>query len=91
MRNFWPFLIIAILLAAILSQFASSYSDGLEKVAETLEFGGTASPEPVMRAPLPNYIIPALGNSGLSTSLAGIIGVLVCFFLPFGFYLWRRK
>jgi len=91
MRSFWPFLIISLILAAMLSQFASSYPDGFEKVAERLGFGGTASPEPVISSPLPNYVIPALGTGRLSTSLAGIIGVLICFFLPFGFYLWRRK
>lgn len=91
MRTFWPFLIIVLILAAIVSQFASSDPDGLEKVAENLGFGDVASPEAVIGSPLPDYTIPALGNCGLSTSLAGIIGVLICLFLPFGFYLWRRK
>jgi hypothetical protein len=91
MRSFWPFLIVSLILAAILSQFASSYPDGLEKVAETLGFAGTASPQGDLKSPMPNYVLPILGESRLSTSVAGIIGVLICFFLPFGFYLWRRK
>jgi hypothetical protein len=82
---------VALILAAILSQFASPDPDGLEKVAATLGIGGTAAPEPVISSPLPDYTVPALGNGGLSTSLAGIIGVLVCFMLPFGFYFWRKK
>ncbi len=91
MRPFWPFLIIALILAAIFSQFASSDPDGLEKVAEGLGFAGAASAHGALKSPMPNYVLPMLGESKLSTSVAGIIGVLICFFLPFGFYLWRRK
>ncbi|HEX7343203.1 MAG TPA: PDGLE domain-containing protein [bacterium] len=91
MRLYWPFLIVSLILAAILSHFASSFPDGLEKVAEALGFAGAASPIAVIKSPAPDYAIHALGESRLSTSLAGILGVLICFFLPFGFYLLRRK
>jgi cobalt/nickel transport protein len=91
LRPYWPFLVVSLILAAILSHFASSFPDGLEKVSETLGFAGTASLTPVLESPAPDYTIPFLGEGRLSTSLAGILGVLICFVLPFGFYLLRRK
>ena len=91
MRPFWPFLFISLLLATILSHFASTFPDGLEKVAETLGFAGAASPAPVLKSPAPDYAISFVSEGRLSTSLAGILGVLICFFLPFGLYLLRRK
>jgi hypothetical protein len=42
---------------------------------------------------LPDYIIPALGESGLSTILAGLIGIIVVFLITYGIGrgLQRRK
>jgi len=91
MRGILPFLLIALFLAAVLSIFASSRPDGLERVAQTLGFSDETAKEPVVAAPLPDYTVPGLGESKLSTSIAGIIGALVCFFLPFGLYLLRKK
>jgi cobalt/nickel transport system permease protein len=61
----------------LLAPFASSNLDGLESVAERLGFAGQAQAAPFEI--LPNYSLPVLGQSGLSTILAGVIGVLVVF------------
>ena len=63
------------LLAVVLSPMASANPDGLERVAKDMGFlhlGRTASYQI-----LPNYTIPFLGNTALSTIVAGAVGALV--------------
>jgi cobalt/nickel transport system permease protein len=61
--------------AAILSPLASTNPDGLERVASDLGFihVGQSAPYQV----LPNYTVPFLGETALSTILAGVIGLVV--------------
>lgn len=69
-------LVIAVLLA-LLSPFASSAPDGLESVLERIGVAGSSGPtatSPV--GVLPDYTIPGL-EGGLSTILAGLVGVLI--------------
>lgn len=63
------------LAVVLLAPYASASPDGLERVAQNLGFGtrGTAAPYQL----LPDYTIPFIGHSGLSTIVAGAIGVLV--------------
>ena len=63
------------LVVVLLSPLASANPDGLERVAEDLGFisHGAAAPYQL----LPDYTIPALGNGGLSTIAAGVLGALV--------------
>jgi len=91
MKTVFPFLLIALLLSALVAPMASSWPDGLEAVAEKLGFGHRASEIPIIKSPLPDYSIPVLGNSPLSTSISGLIGTLICFLLPFSLYLLRKK
>lgn len=91
MKKILPFLIIAIILAAIAAPLASSWPDGLGKAAQVLGFDRRATDPPVMKAPLPDYHVPGLRNSPLSGSIAGLAGAMICFVVPFGFYLLRKK
>ena len=86
-----PFLLISLLLAALIAPFASSFPDGLEKVAEMLGFDHTALEYPILNSPLPDYSVPGLEENPISTSIAGVIGTLICFLLPFSFYILRKK
>jgi cobalt/nickel transport system permease protein len=63
------------LLLAILSPLASMHPDGLEWVAEQQGFLGSA--QEALYDLLPNYTLPGISNTMLSTILAGIIGVVV--------------
>ncbi len=63
------------LLLVLAAPFASGHPDGLEWVAGTAGFLDSAQSAPYSL--LPDYTIPALGGTGLSTILAGVIGVLV--------------
>ncbi|MCO6453547.1 MAG: energy-coupling factor ABC transporter permease [Caldilineales bacterium] len=59
----------------LLAPLASASPDGLERVAEDVGFLGAAGSTPYQI--LPDYTLPFLGDSGLSTILAGLIGALV--------------
>lgn len=62
------------LLLVLVAPFASGHPDGLEWVAETAGFLSTAQDGPY--AILPDYTLPFLGETNLSTILAGMVGVL---------------
>lgn len=67
--------VIVSLLAVLLSPLASADPDGLERVAEDMGFIqlGQSAPYQI----LPDYTIPFLGETALSTIVAGAVGALV--------------
>lgn len=67
--------ILISLLAVLLSPLASANPDGLERVAKDMGFLelGQSAPYEV----LPDYTVPFLGETALSTIVAGAIGALV--------------
>jgi cobalt/nickel transport system permease protein len=75
-RGSWAIIgLIFALLVVLLAPFASGHPDGLEWVAGLIGFGDSAQDAPFQL--FPDYTIPFLGETGLSTILAGIVGVLV--------------
>jgi len=84
--------VIALFLAGIISMFASSLPDGLEKVAENKGFLEKGEVEPPIKSPVPDYAMPGLKNEKLATSIAGIAGTLLVFGLGYGLaILLKRK
>jgi cobalt/nickel transport system permease protein len=73
---------LAVLIVVLLSPLASADPDGLERVAEDLGFldRGLDAPYQI----LPDYTIPFLGETPLSTIVAGVIGALVVAAVAFG-------
>ena len=72
----WVYAGIAIaLFAVLLSPLASASPDGLERVAEDIGFLAQGQNAPFQL--LPDYTIPFLGETALSTIVAGAVGVLV--------------
>ena len=67
--------VIISLIVVLLSPFASGNPDGLERVAEDLGFLGTGQ-APAYKI-LPDYTVPFLGNTHISTIAAGVIGLIV--------------
>ena len=67
--------VVVSLIAVLLSPLASGDPDGLERVAEDLGFleFGLDAPYTI----LPDYTIPFLGETALSTIVAGVVGALV--------------
>lgn len=66
--------ILISLLVVVLSPMASGNPDGLERVAEDLGFLGAGKSAPFQI--LPDYTLPFMGETALSTVVAGIVGIL---------------
>jgi len=73
LKGYVKALITIVLGFAILEPFASTYPDGLEKVAETL---GIEEPEPLWEGLMPDYTLHTVENPYVSTLLAGFGGIL---------------
>lgn len=69
-KLFW----VTILIAVLAAFFASSNPDGLEFIAEKLGFLETAKER---TAPMPDYSLKFIPEGGVSTSLAGVAGILI--------------
>jgi cobalt/nickel transport system permease protein len=98
-------LLVALLLAGVVSNFASSQPDGLDST--TLEgctvddqgtiTGGTCiaqggEDQELADGPLADYGVSGIDNSFLSTGMAGVVGVLLTFAIGGGiFWLVRRR
>ena len=76
--------VVALLLAGVVSFYASSSPDGLEHVAAGLGFADTAGEHASSGSPLADYGLAGVGSDRLSGGLAGIIGVAVVGVLMFG-------
>ena len=63
------------LLVVVFSPLASANPDGLERVAEDAGFIGRGQSAPFQI--IPDYTLPFLGETPLSTIIAGMIGVLI--------------
>jgi cobalt/nickel transport system permease protein len=75
-RGSWVMIgLIIALLIVLLAPFASGHPDGLEWVAGLTGFDNMAQDAPIQI--LPDYTIPFLGETGVSTILAGLVGALV--------------
>ncbi len=66
---------LASLIVVFLSPFASADPDGLERVAINMGFLAQGADAPY--SVLPDYTLPFLGETGLSTVLAGLLGILI--------------
>jgi hypothetical protein len=75
----------AILLAVLVSPFASPWPDGLEKVAEEKGFLKKGEgPKAWKFSPLPDYVVPGLGEGPLATAAAGFAGTVIVFLAGWG-------
>ncbi len=83
-RFYLIFLLIAVLLALVISPFASSFPDGLERVAEDRGFLEKGEVEPAVKSPIPDYLMPGIKDERLATSIAGVIGTLLVFGVTYG-------
>jgi cobalt/nickel transport protein len=98
-------LLVALLLAGVVSNFASSSPDGLDAAARqgcTFDAQGTITGGTCMAqqeqahqmkdSPLAGYGIKGIDNPYLSNGLAGVAGVVITFGLGLGvFWLVRRR
>ncbi|MCX6901830.1 MAG: energy-coupling factor ABC transporter permease [Verrucomicrobia bacterium] len=70
-------LVVALGLALFVTPFASSWPDGLEKVAGKLGFEEHA--KTLMKSLIPDYRMPGVSSEGLATAIAGLVGTVIMF------------
>lgn len=84
--------IASLFLAGVVSFYASSHPDGLEKVAEDIGFIETAKENTNADSLLADYGVKGVDNERLSVGAAGVIGVIATGVVSTGlFMLVRRK
>lgn len=89
-RSVWAIvfvgLMIALFAAGVLSYYASSEPDGLERVAEDHGFLGNAVDSANAAIPTADYGIAGVDDERLSVGLAGVLGVAVMAVVAFGLF-----
>lgn len=91
-KFFAGLLLVALLLAGVVSYFASASPDGLEHVAHQHGIADTARDSATADSPLADYQTKGVDDGVLSGGLAGVIGVGVTLLLAGGLaYVVRRK
>lgn len=83
--------VAALLVAGVVSHFASSSPDGLEYVAERVGFADSARDSAAAGSPLADYQVRGVENDALSGGLAGVAGALVVLVLAGGLALAVRR
>lgn len=93
MKKFYAtFFLAAVVLAGVVSFYASSHPDGLEKVAEQQGFLDRAKDSAVSGSPLADYGVAGVGSERLSVGLAGVVGVIATALVALVlFQILRRK
>jgi cobalt/nickel transport protein len=87
----WVALAVALLLGVAVSPFASSWLDGLERVAEDKGFLERGEGEPLVSSPVPDYAFPGVASEVWATAAAGAVGTLLAFAVAFGLAAVLRK
>lgn len=83
--------IVSLFLAGVVSFYASSHPDGLEKVASDIGFIDTAKNHTNSNGILADYGVKGVENSRLSTGAAGVIGVVATGAISTGLFLLIRR
>lgn len=78
-------------LVLVVGPRASSEPDGLERVAIDRGFAGEASPHALEDLPTADYAVEGIDDEGLSTGVAGVIGVAVTFVVGGGLVAVLRR
>lgn len=85
MRNI---ILLSIAIAILAAFFASANPDGLEKVAQSLSFIERGIERSSI---MTDYTVPFFSHEGISTSLAGILGIFITFGLFWGIATAAKK
>ena len=86
-------LLVSLVLAGVVSFYASGHPDGLESVAGDKGFLSSASQHTSADSPFADYATRGIDDARLSGGVAGVVGVLVVALLAFGLFrlLARRR
>lgn len=83
--------LVSLLLAGVVSYYASSSPDGLEKVSADHGIAEQAKDHDLDGSPLADYGVSGISDTRLSGGLAGLIGVGVTFVAASGLVLAVRR
>jgi cobalt/nickel transport protein len=83
--------IISLMLAGVVSFYASSHPDGLEKVASEIGFIDNAKAPASSGSALANYGVAGVENERASVGIAGVIGVAATGVIATGLFLYLGK
>lgn len=75
-RFYVVFLLVALLIAGVVSFYASSHPDGLEYVAEKTGFLHAAEDSGTADSPLADYQTKGVDDARASGAIAGLVGAL---------------
>jgi len=78
--------VVAVLLAAVVSFYASSAPDGLNRVAEDHGIAADEQESATAGSPLADYALSGVDNDRLGTAMAGLAGVAVTAAVGFGMF-----
>jgi cobalt/nickel transport system permease protein len=84
-------LIVSIVIASILSFYASSQPDGLEKVTADQSLDVNAVDSANADSALADYGVAGVENERASAFLGGVIGVAITGLAGVGLYVWLRE
>lgn len=87
------FLTVALGVGAVVSPFASTRPDGLERVAEDHGFADRGAPHALQESsPAPGYAFPGIEGERAATAVAGLVGTAGIFLAGAGLArLLRRR
>jgi hypothetical protein len=76
--------LVGLVFAAVISQFAAPDPDGLESVAEETGFIESGNEHALADSIFADYATSGISNESLSLAIAGIVGTLVTLAVAFG-------
>ena len=78
--------LVALVFAAVISQYAAPDPDGLESVAEETGFVESGTDHALADSIFADYATSGISNESLSLAIAGIVGTLVTLAVAFGIF-----
>lgn len=69
--------IVVMGLVLFVTPFASSWPDGLEKIAAQFGFASREAGKPLVTSPFSQYRVPGMGSLTAATALSGLIGAVI--------------
>lgn len=76
-------IVIALTIALLAPVLASSNPDGLESTASSFP-SADEKEQPALDAPMPDYVVPSLGDGPLSGAIAILLGTVIVLLLTLG-------